>query len=176
MVRLGVLKKPSDLNDLHQLITVILVVESPGLHLRQHRLTQVHVPLSPIEVDFLLPQLHIEVKGVFAASGVSHHLVKVLFLSSLRRGPLGIEIGTNLGMGVLRNPRLLLLHGQYPISLRELLLPCQEQLLQLCGHHHQYQRDEARRRRWWRPAQSKCGQINPLAVCAQWVPTAIVIR
>jgi hypothetical protein len=34
-------------------------------------------------------------------SVVSHHLVKVLFLSSLSLGLLGIEVGTDLGKGIL---------------------------------------------------------------------------
>jgi hypothetical protein len=45
--------------------------------------------LSPIELDLLLPQHLIEVEGVLGASGMSHHLVVVLLLSSLSLGPLG---------------------------------------------------------------------------------------
>jgi hypothetical protein len=38
---LGVLKKPLELNELHQLIAVVLGVESPGLRLFQYHLVKV---------------------------------------------------------------------------------------------------------------------------------------
>jgi hypothetical protein len=38
---------------------------------------------------------------MFGKGGVRRHLVKVLFLSSLSLGPLGVEVSTDLGKGIL---------------------------------------------------------------------------
>jgi hypothetical protein len=40
-----------------------------GLHLHQHRLMQAQVPLSPVELDLLLPQHLVEAEG----SSSDHH-------------------------------------------------------------------------------------------------------
>jgi hypothetical protein len=128
-------------------------------------------------------------------SGVSCHLVKVLFLSSLGLGLLCIEVGTDLGKGFLCNPRLLLPCGECLLPSRELLLPREEQILQLLNHCHRWRRHGGTRRkgRRKRPAQSEHRQINNasrnrlsyrklwpepylLTSCTQWVPTVIVIR
>jgi hypothetical protein len=98
-VHLDVLKRPSELDELHHLLTVVLGVESPGLCLRQHRLMQAKVLLPPIEQDLLLPQHLIKVEGVLGAGSVSLNLVEVLFSSSLGLGSFGVEVVTNLGEG-----------------------------------------------------------------------------
>jgi hypothetical protein len=100
-VHLGALKEPPELNELHQLLTVVLRVESLGLHLHQHCLAHVQVPLFPIELDFLLPQHLIEAKEVIGVGSMGHHLVEVLLLSGLGLGPLSIEVGTDLGESFL---------------------------------------------------------------------------
>jgi hypothetical protein len=53
-LHLGFLETPLELNKLHQLLTVVPGVEALGLRLYQCRLTQVKVPLSPIDLDLLL--------------------------------------------------------------------------------------------------------------------------
>jgi hypothetical protein len=98
---LGVLKEPPELDKLHQLLVVVPGVESLGLRLRQHRLTQAMVPLSPIEQDLLLPQHLIEAEGVLSMGSVSLDLVQVIFSSSLGLGPFIVEVGTKLGEGFL---------------------------------------------------------------------------
>jgi hypothetical protein len=55
VLHINILKEPPELDELHQLFTIVLGVESPGLRLHQHRLTEAQVPLSPIELDHLLP-------------------------------------------------------------------------------------------------------------------------
>jgi hypothetical protein len=62
---------------------------------------QVQVPLSPIELDHLLPQHLVDAEGVFSTGGVSRHLLEVLFLGCLGLGPLCVEVGTDLGKGFL---------------------------------------------------------------------------
>jgi hypothetical protein len=92
----GLLKPPLELNKLHQLLTVILGVEAPGLRLHYCRLTQAEVSLSPIELDLLLPQHHVDVEGVFGAGSVRLHLVEVLLSSSLGFCLLNIKVSANL--------------------------------------------------------------------------------
>jgi hypothetical protein len=103
---------------------VVSAVEAPGLRLCPRCLTQVHVLLSPLKLDFLLAPHLIEVERVFGAGSVSCHLIRVLFLGSLGLGPLGIEVGADLGEGFLQNPRLLLPRDQCLFPSRELLLSC----------------------------------------------------
>jgi hypothetical protein len=98
---LTISKEPTELNKLHQLLVVVSGVESLGLHLRQHHLTQAVVPLSPVEQDLLLPQHLIEAEGVLGVGSVSLDLVEVLFSSSLGLGPFIVKVGTNLGEGFL---------------------------------------------------------------------------
>jgi hypothetical protein len=61
----------------------------------------IQVLLSPIELGLLLLQHLIEAKRVFSMSGVSRHLLKALFPSSLGLGPLRVEVGTDLAKGYL---------------------------------------------------------------------------
>jgi hypothetical protein len=75
---------------------IISGVESPELHLHQRHLTQAHVPLSPVELDLLLPQHLVEVKGMFGVGGMRLHLVKVLFLSSLGLHSFDVKVGADL--------------------------------------------------------------------------------
>jgi hypothetical protein len=100
-LHLGLLEKPPELNELHQLLTIALGVEALGLCLHQRRLAQVQVPLSSIELDLLLPQHLIEAEGVPSMGVVHLHLDKVLFLSSLGLCPFGIEVEANLNQGFL---------------------------------------------------------------------------
>jgi hypothetical protein len=122
---------------------------------------------------------------------VSHHLVEVLFLSSIGLGPLHVEVSTDLGKAFLRNPCLLFLRGERLLASRELLLTHKQQLLQFLNRHrHRHRHGDARRKR---PTQSKHGQINNTSrnkfnchkewlrpylstACTQWAPAVIVIR
>jgi hypothetical protein len=104
VVCLDILKKPSELNELLQLVTVVPGVESLGLRLHRRHLMQVQVSLSPIKLDLLIPQHLIEAKGVFSMGDVSHHLLEVLCLSSLGLGPPRVKVSTDLGKGFLQNP------------------------------------------------------------------------
>jgi hypothetical protein len=79
---------------------------------------------------------------------VSLHLVKVLFSSSLDLGLFGIEFGTNHDEGFLRNPHLPLPRNKCLLPPCDLLLPHQELLIQLFGHHScQYRHNRRRKRR-----------------------------
>jgi hypothetical protein len=50
-------------------------VESLGLRLHKHHLRQAQVPLSPIELDLLLPQHLVEAEGMLGPGGMCLHLV-----------------------------------------------------------------------------------------------------
>jgi hypothetical protein len=162
MVRLGVLKKPLELNELHQLIVTVPGVESPGLYLRQRSLTQLQVLLSSIGLNLLLPQELVKVDGVLSSGGASFDLVEVLFPSSLCLGPLCVEVSADLGKGSLRNPHLLFPRGEGLLPPHKLPLSCEEQFLQVLNHRYsRHSCGRARRSgRRKRPTQSKCEQIN----------------
>jgi hypothetical protein len=98
---------------------VVSRVDTPGLCLHQCRLTQVWVPLSPIELDLLLPQHVVKAEGVVGAGGVCFHFVEVLLSSSLGFCSFGIKVGTDLDHDFLGNLSLLLSHEE------DLLPPCQ---------------------------------------------------
>jgi hypothetical protein len=115
-----------------------------------------------MEINLLLPYYLVEPKGVLSTSSMSHHLVEVLLSSSLRLGPLRIEVSADFNKGFLRNPRLLFPCGEGLLPLCELCLSCEEQFLQFLKHcqyrrHHGRARRKGRRKR---PTQSKHGQIN----------------
>jgi hypothetical protein len=75
----GLLDVPPELDELHQLCTVVLGVVVSGLCLHQCRLMQVKVPLSPIELDLLLPQHLVEAEGVLCTGGVASILSRYSF-------------------------------------------------------------------------------------------------
>jgi hypothetical protein len=63
-LHLNILPETPELDELHQLFTIVLGVESSGLRLHQHHLTQAQVLLSPVELNLLLPQHLVEAEGM----------------------------------------------------------------------------------------------------------------
>jgi hypothetical protein len=158
-VRLGILMKPLELDQLHQLITIVPRIEPLGLHIHQRHHTQPLVYISLIELNLLRPQNLVMTERLLSVGGVSLYLFKVLLPSSLDLGPLCVKGGTNLSKGFLGNPRLHFPSGMGILPSHELLFPCKEQFLQLLNHCSH--RGRARRwRRRKRPTQSTHGQIN----------------
>jgi hypothetical protein len=102
-LHLSLLQAPVKLDELHQLLMVVPGVETPGVCLHQFRLTQVKVPLSPIELDLLLAQHLVKAEGVLGAGGVHFYLVDVLLSSRLGFCPFDVKVGANLDLGLLRN-------------------------------------------------------------------------
>jgi hypothetical protein len=134
-LHLGLLEVPLKLNKLHQALTFVPGVEALGQCLHQCRLMQAEVPLSPIKLDFLLPQHHVEVEGVLGVGGVRLHLVEVLLPSSLDFCSLDVKVGADLDQGHLRDPSFLLPRGKGLLPPRQLLLTRKKLLLQLFCHH-----------------------------------------
>jgi hypothetical protein len=129
-------KAPLKVDELHQLLMVVQGIETLGLRLHQHRVAQVQVPLSSIELDLLLPQHLVKAEGGLGVGGVHIHLVEVLFLSSLDLGSLGVKVGANLHQGFLRKFGFLLPCGEGLLPPCQLLLPRQKLLLQLFSRCH----------------------------------------
>jgi hypothetical protein len=129
-LHIDLLEVPLELDDLHQLPTIVPGLEPPGLRLHQHRPAQVQVPLSSLELNLLHPSILSRLReclvwAVLGMSGVCLHLVEVLFSSSLSLCPFGVKVDIDLDQGFLRNLGLLLPHGEGLLPTRQLILLCQ---------------------------------------------------
>jgi hypothetical protein len=89
------------------------------------------IPLPLIELNLLLPQYLVELKGMLSTCFMSRPLIEVLLPSSLGFVPLCVEVSADLSKGLLGNPRLLFLHGEGLLPSRELCLTREKQFLQL---------------------------------------------
>jgi hypothetical protein len=67
-----------------------------GFRLHQHRLTQVNVMLSPIELDLLLPHHFVKAEGVLGTGSMRLHIVEVLLSSSPNFCSFHVKVSANL--------------------------------------------------------------------------------